>query len=129
MEEQSGKKKEAKIKEKEFESLNVRTHEYCVYIDFRAILRKSCLCYNGIVALINSFFLTFCLCTSLQLDSLEEIFHPNQVKPSGYWSMNICLTGDRRYCWKNKWLMQKKGLENVHIGGKDLRKLKKENKL
>ena len=58
MEEQSGKKK-AKIKEKEFESLNVRTHEYCGYIDFRAIFRKSCLCYNGIVALINSFFSNF----------------------------------------------------------------------
>ncbi|KAL9409380.1 hypothetical protein AB3S75_047719 [Citrus x aurantiifolia] len=51
-----------------------------------------------------------------KLDSLEEVFHPNQVKPSGYWSMNICLTGDRRYCRKKKWLMQKKGLENVHIG-------------
>ncbi|KAH9678563.1 hypothetical protein KPL71_025767 [Citrus sinensis] len=34
----------------------------------------------------------------------------------GYWSTNICLTGDKRYYWKNKWLMQKKCLENVHLG-------------
>ncbi|KAK9178501.1 hypothetical protein WN943_027692 [Citrus x changshan-huyou] len=39
----------------------------------------------------------------MQLDFLKELFHPNQVKPSGYG-------------WKNKWLMQKKCLENVHLG-------------
>lgn len=38
-----------------------------------------------------------------KLDSLEEPFHPEQVNPSGY-------------CRKNNWLMQKKCLENVHLG-------------